>query len=188
MTSRDHRQLRRQVRHLHGRAGWLPAAAMVVLLATCSADDGIDGDASGTVAPTETTTTDTIPPSTTSAPDVTSPPDTANAPPSMPAQQGMPDCTGGTAVLDTTVLDSRLVVRESVDEMFWCIEDEQYGGQFGGIPTEGAVEPSLNTSGIYGRAFYQFHVPDDFPPSSRSTPRTATSSQPLAVAPVRTWS
>ena len=25
------------------------------------------------------------------------------------------------------------------------------------------MEPSLNTSGIYGRAYYQFHVPDDFP-------------------------
>jgi hypothetical protein len=50
-----------------------------------------------------------------------------------------------------------------VDATTWCIEDEQYGGMFGGIPTEGALEPSLSGSGIYGRAYYQFLVPDDFP-------------------------
>ena len=136
---------------------------MTVLLAACSSDDSVEEDASGT-GPRPPRRRQPKPVRRRPPQFRTQRPCPTPRPRAQSAGAGHAGLQRGAVVLDTTVLGSRLVVSsESVDATTWCIEGRAVRRNVRRHPGQGAAEPSLNNSGIYGRAYYHFTVPDDFP-------------------------
>lgn len=145
------------MRASHDRPRWSLAAVLVALIASCSSAKSD----SGAVEPVDTTASVTARSTTPPSPSTSSV--STDVASTMPARAAQPDCTGGTAILETTVLDSPVVIRESTDGRTFCIEDALYRGSIGNIPAEASGTVAITNAGQYGRGWYQFAVPADFP-------------------------
>jgi putative pyrroloquinoline-quinone binding quinoprotein len=73
-----------------------------------------------------------------------------------------PDCTNGPTILEAALDDGPLIVTESPDGQFFCIE---MGGTstIGNVPTVPTADPQVDSTGMFGSiGFYTLALPEGF--------------------------